>query len=47
MKDVNNTQQAQAESKRLSIWQTQQLVRDQVTMNRWCTNMRRNNLFTR
>jgi hypothetical protein len=47
MKDVKNTQQAQAESKRLSIWQTQQLVRDQVTMNRWCTNMRRNNLFAR
>lgn len=47
MKDVKNTQQVQAESKRLSIWQTQQLVRDQVTMNRWCTNMRRNNLFAR
>lgn len=47
MMDLNNTQNAQAESKRLSIWQTQQLTRDQVTMNRWCTNVRRSNSFMR
>jgi hypothetical protein len=49
MKDLNNTQKAQteAENKRLNIWQTQQFLRDKVTMNRWCTNVRRSNSFMR
>ena len=49
MKDLNNTQKAQteAENKRLNIWQTQQFLRDKITMNRWCTNARRGNSFMR
>ena len=41
MKDLNNTQ------KPLSIWKAQQFLRDKVTMNKWCTNVRRGNSFMR
>ena len=47
MKDLNNTQKDQTESKPLSIWKTQHFIRDQVTMNKWCTNVRRGNSFMR
>ena len=45
MKNLNNTQKEQTESKPLSIWKAQQFLRDKVTMNKWCTNGRGNSFM--
>ena len=41
MDKQNNTQESHSEPQRLSDWQTQHYIRDQITPNRWCTNVRR------